>query len=58
MTHDICSHGRPNHQDLITELRFAAGLPNYAMAKTPQNVWYETLQYVEELAHRMRSLDK
>jgi len=43
MADDICSHGRPNHQDLIAELREALGLAGPPLPITPQQAWEEAI---------------
>lgn len=49
MSDDVCSHGRPNHQDLITELRKAVGLPGPPLPITPKRAWEEAIVAVDEL---------
>jgi hypothetical protein len=46
---DICSHGRPNHQDLIAELREAVGLAGPPLPITPQQAWEEAIAEVVAL---------
>lgn len=40
---DVCSHGRPDHQELIAQLCEALGLPGPPQAKSPQQVFEECL---------------
>jgi hypothetical protein len=49
MTDDTCSHGRPNHQDLIRELREALGLFAGAMPITPKVAWEEAIAEAKRL---------
>jgi hypothetical protein len=46
---DICPHGRPNHQDLIHELREAVGLFAGAMGITPKEAWEQAIDEVRGL---------
>jgi hypothetical protein len=46
---DICSHGRPNHQDLIAELREAVGLAGPPLPITPQQAWEEAIAEIVAL---------
>lgn len=53
---DLCDHGRPNHQDLILELREAAGLFAGAMALTPKEAWDEAIAEVRSLRSEVQDL--
>jgi hypothetical protein len=41
---DVCSHGRPNHQELVRELREAVGLFAGAMPIAPRAAWEEAVE--------------
>jgi hypothetical protein len=41
---DVCSHGRPDHQELVRELREAVGLFAGAMPVTPKAAWEEAVE--------------
>lgn len=47
---DVCSHGRPDHIELIYQLRDALGLHATAMPVPPKKVWEDTLEVVRRLA--------
>lgn len=44
---DVCSHGRPDHQELIGRLLEALGKPWVARPETPQAVFEECLAEIE-----------
>jgi hypothetical protein len=46
---DICSHGRPNHQDLIREVREAAGMFAGAMPISPKEAFEQALERIRAL---------
>lgn len=52
VAHDVveCSHGRPDHIELIHQLREALGFQRTAIAASPKAVWEQTLEYVRKLA--------
>jgi hypothetical protein len=45
-----CSHGRPDHIELIHQLREALGFQRTAIAASPKVVWEQTLEYVRKMA--------
>jgi hypothetical protein len=46
---DICDHGRPDHQELVRQLREAAGLPGPPLPISPKEAFEEALARVEDL---------
>jgi len=58
MADDICSHGRPNHQDQIRELREAAGLFAGAMPITPKQAWDEAIVKVTGMRDEIKRLKR
>lgn len=47
---DVCPCGRPDHQELIRQLREALGMFAGAMACTPKQAFEEALDYARRLA--------
>lgn len=46
---DICSHGRPDHQELLAQLVAALGLRPPPRPETPQQVFEECLEEIGRL---------
>lgn len=46
---DVCSHGRPDHQELVRQLREAAGLPGPPLPISPKQAFEEALVEVRRL---------
>lgn len=49
MSDDICSHGRPDHQELVRQVREAAGMFAGAMPITPKEAFERALVEIRRL---------
>lgn len=54
---DVCSHGRPDHQELVKELREACGLPGPPLPISPAEAWDEAIEVVRRVCGK-RPIDQ